>query len=98
MDEKILFVFDFSTILEFQTKCERVAKRLGTTKELFRRRDEWRKHPRLSNQLCHALPSLGLGVAAFGVYLVGKQVYNKLLAPCSSSSSSHHSSHSSASH
>ncbi|XP_015871050.1 NADH dehydrogenase [ubiquinone] 1 beta subcomplex subunit 3-B-like [Ziziphus jujuba] len=76
-----------------------MAKPLGATGEFFRRRDEWRKHPRLSNQLRHALPGFGLGVAAFGIYLVGEQVYNKLLAPSSSSSSSsHHSSHSSASH
>ncbi|XP_024929989.1 NADH dehydrogenase [ubiquinone] 1 beta subcomplex subunit 3-B-like [Ziziphus jujuba] len=75
-----------------------MAKLLGSIRKFFRRRDKWRKHPRLSNQLRRTLPDLGLGVIAFSVYLVGKQVYNKLLAPCSSSSSSHHSSHSSTSH
>ncbi|CAN6902232.1 unnamed protein product [Brassica oleracea var. botrytis] len=33
-----------------------MAKPLGTTGEFFRRRDEWRKHPMLSNQMRHALP------------------------------------------
>ncbi|KAL0797801.1 hypothetical protein Bca101_052975 [Brassica carinata] len=65
-----------------------MAKPLGTTGEFFRRRDEWRKHPMLSNQMRHALPGLGIGVAAFCVYLVGEQIYNKALAP--SKSSSHH--------
>uniref|UniRef100_M4EDG9 Uncharacterized protein n=1 Tax=Brassica campestris TaxID=3711 RepID=M4EDG9_BRACM len=31
-----------------------MAKPLGTTGEFFRRRDEWRKHPMLSNQMRHA--------------------------------------------
>ncbi|ANM59968.1 unnamed protein product [Arabidopsis thaliana] len=66
---------------------EKMAKPLGTTGEFFRRRDEWRKHPMLSNQMRHALPGLGIGVAAFCVYLVGEQIYNKALAP---SKSSHH--------
>ncbi|KAF2591019.1 hypothetical protein F2Q70_00041704 [Brassica cretica] len=35
-----------------------MAKPLGTTGEFFRRRDEWRKHPMLSNQMRHALPGL----------------------------------------
>nr|7AR7_k Chain k, NADH dehydrogenase [ubiquinone] 1 beta subcomplex subunit 3-A [Arabidopsis thaliana] len=46
---------------------------LGTTGEFFRRRDEWRKHPMLSNQMRHALPGIGIGVGAFCVYLVGEQ-------------------------
>ncbi|XP_062176403.1 NADH dehydrogenase [ubiquinone] 1 beta subcomplex subunit 3-B-like [Alnus glutinosa] len=62
-------------------------KALGPTGEFFRRRDEWRKHPRLTNQLRHATPGLGIALVAFGVYLVGEQVYNRLYAP---SSSSHH--------
>ncbi|XP_050160025.1 NADH dehydrogenase [ubiquinone] 1 beta subcomplex subunit 3-B-like [Malus sylvestris] len=67
-------------------------KALGTTGEFFRRRDEWRKHPMLSNQLRHATPGLGIALVAFGVYLVGEQVYDRLIAPSpsSSSSSSHH--------
>ncbi|RXH73425.1 hypothetical protein DVH24_016247 [Malus domestica] len=48
-------------------------KALGTTGEFFRRRDEWRKHPMLSNQLRHATPGLGIALVAFGVYLVGEQ-------------------------
>ncbi|CAN6584675.1 unnamed protein product [Malus baccata var. baccata] len=65
-------------------------KALGTTGEFFRRRDEWRKHPMLSNQLRHATPGLGIALVAFGVYLVGEQVYDRLIAPSPSSSSSHH--------
>ncbi|PON80906.1 NADH dehydrogenase [ubiquinone] 1 beta subcomplex subunit [Trema orientale] len=76
-------------------------KPLGPTGEFFRRRDEWRKHPMLSNQFRHATPGLGIALVAFGIYLVGEQVYNKLYAPSSSSSSAHshhHSSTSAASH
>ncbi|KAG2259750.1 hypothetical protein Bca52824_079044 [Brassica carinata] len=56
-----------------------MAKPLGTTGEFFRRRDQWRKHPMLSNQMRHALPGLGIGI--------GEQIYSKALAP---SKSSHH--------
>ncbi|EXB36874.1 hypothetical protein L484_016479 [Morus notabilis] len=68
-----------------------MAKPLGPTGEFFRRRDEWRKHPMLTNQLRHATPGLGIALVAFGIYLVGEQVYYKLYAPSSSSDShSHH--------
>ncbi|CAH8266532.1 unnamed protein product [Arabidopsis lyrata] len=60
-----------------------MAKPLGSTGEFFRRRDEWRKHPMLSNQMRHALPGLGIGVASFCVFLVGEQIYSKLMAPSS---------------
>ncbi|KAF8016117.1 hypothetical protein BT93_H1599 [Corymbia citriodora subsp. variegata] len=73
-----------------------MAKPLGPTGEFFRRRDEWRKHPMLSNQLRHATPGLGIALVAFGIYLVGEQVYDKLYKPphpSSSSSSSSSSSH-----
>ncbi|KAJ4846912.1 hypothetical protein Tsubulata_010308 [Turnera subulata] len=66
---------------------------MGSTGEFFRRRDEWRKHPMLSNQFRHATPGLGIALVAFGVYLVGEQVYTKLLRPPPSSSSSSSSSH-----
>ncbi|KAI5421402.1 hypothetical protein KIW84_045002 [Lathyrus oleraceus] len=56
------------------------------TAELFRRRDEWRKHPIHVNQFRQATPGLGIALVAFGVYLVAEQVYNKTNA----SSSSHH--------
>lgn len=69
-------------------------KTLGSTGEFFRRRDQWRKHPMLSNQFRHATPGLGIALVAFGIYLVGEQVYNRVYAP--SSSASHHTS--SASH
>ncbi|CAN8312196.1 unnamed protein product [Cochlearia groenlandica] len=67
-----------------------MGKPLGTTGEFFRRRDEWRKHPMLSNQMRNALPGLGIGVAAFCVYLIGEQIYNKALSPSKSSSHKHH--------
>ncbi|KAJ8629506.1 hypothetical protein MRB53_022829 [Persea americana] len=54
-----------------------MAKPLGPTGEFFKRRDEWRKHPRLSNQFRHALPGLGTGVVAFGIYLIAEAAYNK---------------------
>ncbi|KAK7292514.1 hypothetical protein RIF29_08295 [Crotalaria pallida] len=60
------------------------------TGEFFRRRDEWRKHPMLTNQLRHATPGLGIALVAFGVYLVADQLYNRLHAP------SHNHSHSAA--
>ncbi|CAO2818085.1 unnamed protein product [Amaranthus hypochondriacus] len=66
-----------------------MAKPLGSTGEFFRRRDEWRKHPMLTNQFRHAVPGLGLGVAAFCVYLVGETIYNKLYSSDHSSSSHH---------
>ncbi|XP_019437439.1 PREDICTED: uncharacterized protein LOC109343540 [Lupinus angustifolius] len=58
------------------------------TGEFFKRRDEWRKHPMMTNQLRHATPGLGIALVAFGVYLVGEQLYNRIYAPSSSSSSS----------
>ncbi|KAK6945657.1 NADH dehydrogenase [ubiquinone] 1 beta subcomplex subunit 3 [Dillenia turbinata] len=59
-----------------------MAKQLGTTGEFFRRRDEWRKHPMLSSQMRHAVPGLGLGVAAFVVYCIGEFAINKLRFNC----------------
>ncbi|KAM3714937.1 hypothetical protein ACB098_01G373600 [Castanea mollissima] len=70
-------------------------KPLGPTGEFFKRRDEWRKHPMLTNQFRHATPGLGIALVAFGVYLVGEQVYKRILAP---SPSHHHQSTSAASH
>lgn len=55
------------------------------TGEFFRRRDAWRKHPMLGNQMRHATPGLGIALVAFGVYLVAEQAYNRINAP-----SSHH--------
>ncbi|KAK3031324.1 hypothetical protein RJ639_035230 [Escallonia herrerae] len=46
-----------------------MGKPLGPTGEFFRRRDEWRKHPMLTNQFRHATPGLGIALVAFGVYL-----------------------------
>ncbi|CAN8293518.1 unnamed protein product [Cochlearia groenlandica] len=72
-----------------------MSKPLGTTGEFFRRRDEWRKHPMLSNQMRNALPGLGIGVAAFCVYLAVEQIYNKATVP---SKSSHHENQTAPSH
>ncbi|KAK2986972.1 hypothetical protein RJ640_024870 [Escallonia rubra] len=47
-----------------------MGKPLGPTGEFFRRRDEWRKHPMLTNQFRHAAPGLGIALVAFGVYLL----------------------------
>ncbi|KAK4742143.1 hypothetical protein SAY87_000144 [Trapa incisa] len=58
-----------------------MTKPLGPTGEFFKRRDEWRKHPMVTNQLRHATPGLGIALVAFGVYLVGEQVYYKLYKP-----------------
>ncbi|MQM14766.1 hypothetical protein Taro_047706 [Colocasia esculenta] len=54
---------------------------LGKTGEFFKRRDEWRKHPMLTNQLRHATPGLGIALVAFGIYLVGEAAYNRLNHP-----------------
>ncbi|XP_024959955.1 NADH dehydrogenase [ubiquinone] 1 beta subcomplex subunit 3-B-like [Cynara cardunculus var. scolymus] len=63
-------------------------KALGPTGEFFRRRDEWRKHPMLTNQFRHATPGLGIALVAFGIYLVGETAYNKIYAPSHSHSPS----------
>ncbi|KAM2576021.1 hypothetical protein TB2_007773 [Malus domestica] len=65
-------------------------KALGTTWEFFKMRDEWRKHPMLSNQLHHATPALSIALVAFDVYLVGEQIYDRFIPPSPSSSSFHH--------
>ncbi|KAL8527555.1 hypothetical protein ACS0TY_005416 [Phlomoides rotata] len=72
-----------------------MAKPLGPTGEFFRRRDEWRKHPMLHKQWRHATPGLGIGLVAFGIYLIGETAYDKIYAP---KSHSHSHSTSSASH
>ncbi|XXG72194.1 hypothetical protein AAC387_Pa07g1344 [Persea americana] len=66
-----------------------MAKPLGPTGEFFKRRDEWRKHPMLSNQFRHALPGLGTGVVAFGIYLIAEAAYNKFYAKPHDSHSTH---------
>ncbi|KAJ0972915.1 hypothetical protein J5N97_020874 [Dioscorea zingiberensis] len=63
-----------------------MAKPLGPTGEFFKRRDEWRKHPMVGNQMRHALPGLGTALVAFGIYLVGETVYNRFYR----ASDSHH--------
>lgn len=46
----------------------------------------------LTNQLRHATPGLGIALVAFGIYLVGEQVYNNLYAspPSHVKSGNHH--------
>jgi hypothetical protein len=56
-------------------------KGLNATGEFFRRRDEWRRHPMVGNQLRHATPGLGIAIVAFGIYLVGEAAYNRLSRP-----------------
>ncbi|XP_059648334.1 NADH dehydrogenase [ubiquinone] 1 beta subcomplex subunit 3-B-like [Cornus florida] len=65
-----------------------MGKPLGPTGEFFRRRDAWRKHPMVTSQLRHATPGLGIGVAAFVIYLIGETAYNKIYAPSHSHSES----------
>ncbi|MFS7972974.1 putative NADH dehydrogenase [ubiquinone] 1 beta subcomplex subunit 3 [Helianthus anomalus] len=66
-----------------------MGKALGPTGELFRRRDEWMKHPMLSNQFRHATPGLGIAVVVFGIYVAGEIAYNKIYAPSHTSPRSH---------
>ncbi|CDP08366.1 unnamed protein product [Coffea canephora] len=73
-----------------------MAKPLGPTGEFFRRRDEWRKHPMLTNQFRYAIPGLGIALVAFGIYLVGEAAYSKIYA--TSHSHSHASSSAAGSH
>ncbi|XP_057975851.1 NADH dehydrogenase [ubiquinone] 1 beta subcomplex subunit 3-B-like [Malania oleifera] len=68
-----------------------MGKQLGPTGEFFKRRDEWRKHPMLTNQLRHATPGLGIALVAFGIYCIGEAAYNKFYTPTSHSSASSHS-------
>ncbi|XP_042416254.1 NADH dehydrogenase [ubiquinone] 1 beta subcomplex subunit 3-B-like [Zingiber officinale] len=58
-----------------------MAKPLGPTGEFFRRRDEWRKHPMLTNNLRNAFPGLGIALVAFGIYLAGEAAYNHFRRP-----------------
>ncbi|XP_006431394.2 NADH dehydrogenase [ubiquinone] 1 beta subcomplex subunit 3-B [Citrus clementina] len=70
---------------------DKISERMGHTGEFFRRRDGWRKHPLLTSNLRQATPGLGIALVAFGIYLVGEQVYNRVIAP--SPSHSHHTHH-----
>ncbi|XP_071725475.1 NADH dehydrogenase [ubiquinone] 1 beta subcomplex subunit 3-B-like [Rutidosis leptorrhynchoides] len=71
-----------------------MGKPLGPTGEFFRRRDEWRKHPMLTNQFRHATPGLGIALVAFGIYVVGEMAYDKIYnAPSHSHSTSSSHSH-----
>ncbi|XP_044482695.1 NADH dehydrogenase [ubiquinone] 1 beta subcomplex subunit 3-B-like, partial [Mangifera indica] len=76
-----------------------VAKKLkmGHTGEFFKRRDKWRKHPLLTSNLRQATPGLGIALVAFGIYLVGEQVYYRVIAPSPSHSQHHHKSSSASS-
>ncbi|KAL6838312.1 hypothetical protein ACP4OV_031816 [Aristida adscensionis] len=56
-------------------------KALNATGEFFRRRDGWRRHPMVGNQLRHAAPGLGIAIVAFAVYLVGEAAYSRLQRP-----------------
>ncbi|XP_047161160.1 NADH dehydrogenase [ubiquinone] 1 beta subcomplex subunit 3-B-like [Vigna umbellata] len=71
--------------MERERECGRIEieEEMGSgkhTAEFFRRRDAWRKHPMLTNQFRHATPGLGIALVAFGFYLVGEQVYDRLNA------------------
>ncbi|KAJ0743248.1 putative NADH dehydrogenase [ubiquinone] 1 beta subcomplex subunit 3 [Helianthus annuus] len=66
-----------------------MGKVLGPTGEFFWRRDEWRKHPMLTNQFRHATPGLGIAVVAFGIYVAGEIAYSKIYAHSHTSPRSH---------
>ncbi|CAI9769265.1 unnamed protein product [Fraxinus pennsylvanica] len=61
--------------LKLIRRASSMAKPLGHTGEFFRRRDEWRKHPMMTNQWRHATPGLGIALVAFGIYVVEFPLY-----------------------
>nr|ABK21539.1 unknown [Picea sitchensis]ABR16868.1 unknown [Picea sitchensis] len=60
--------------------------KLNNTGEFFRRRDEWRKHPMLTNNIRNATPGLGIALAVFGVYLFVDGMYSRFSQKPSKSS------------
>lgn len=40
----------------------------------WRRTEAWRAHPLLNNTMRHSMPGLGLGLAAFAVYVAYDQL------------------------
>jgi len=47
----------------------------------FKAAEAWRQHPLLTNTWRHSAPGLGLGLAAFAVYVAYDQLVNKQAAP-----------------
>jgi len=60
--------------------------KLNSTGEFFKRRDEWRKHPMLTNNIRNATPGLGIALVAFGVYLFVDGMYSRFSEKSSKSS------------
>lgn len=52
----------------------------------WRQFEAWRAHPMLNNNLRHGLPGLGIGSAAFAVYVL----YDKTMGSGSKSHEEHH--------
>lgn len=52
----------------------------------WRKAEAWRSHPLLTNTWRHSMPGLGLGLAAFAVYVA----YDKLVAQPSDAKHGHH--------
>eukprot|EP00850_Spirogloea_muscicola_P015594 SM000121S25991 [mRNA] locus=s121:140268:140474:- [translate_table: standard] len=65
----------------------------GGPGDFFRARDEYRFHPMIRSPWRHAFPGLGLGVAAFAVYLFVEGMASKLAAPRGSSGGAKHGDH-----
>lgn len=52
----------------------------------WRKAEAWRAHPLLNNTWRHSMPGLGLGLAAFAVYVA----YDKLVAQPGEGKHGHH--------
>ncbi len=52
----------------------------------WKRAEAWRAHPLLNNTMRHSMPGLGLGLAAFAVYVA----YDQLVVKGQSGAKGHH--------
>lgn len=52
----------------------------------WKRADQWRQHPLLTNTWRHSMPGLGIGILAFAAYVT----YDKTIGPGSKASEVHH--------
>jgi hypothetical protein len=62
---------------------------MGATGDFFRARDEFRRHPFISNNFRRATPGLGIALTAFGVYLFAEGMYERLYKPKQQSAVGH---------
>ncbi|KAH7353022.1 hypothetical protein KP509_19G075500 [Ceratopteris richardii] len=59
---------------------------MGHTGDFFRARDEYRRHPFISNNFRRAFPGLGIATVAFSIYLIGENIYERMSKPDSAES------------